>query len=127
MAPLAAAVRATPSCLLHGDPMASNMGTTAAGRTVLVDWAYMGEGPACHELGWYLALNRANLNVSREDTVEMFRAALDRHGVATSGRWDRQLDLALLGNLVQFGWEKALGDHELGWWCDVAREGLRRL
>jgi hypothetical protein len=30
--------------------------------------------------------------------------------------------------LVQFGWEKALGDDdELGWWCDRAREGVRRL
>jgi len=29
---------------------------------------------------------------------------------------------------VIFGWEKALGnDDELGWWCDRAREGARRL
>ena len=126
--PLADALRATPSCLLHGDPKASNMGTTADGRTVLIDWAYVGEGPACHELGWYLALNRAKLPVSKEDTIEMFRAGLERHGVSTSDWWDRQLDLALLGTLVQFGWEKALGDgDELGWWCDTVRGGIRRL
>ena len=35
----------------------------ADGRTVLLDWAYPGEGPVCHELAWYLALNRARLPV----------------------------------------------------------------
>ncbi|MDQ4069692.1 MAG: aminoglycoside phosphotransferase family protein [Actinomycetota bacterium] len=126
--PLAAALRATPSCLLHGDPKASNMGTAADGRTVLVDWAYVGEGPACHELGWYLALNRAKLPASKEETIEDFRTALARHGVDTGGWWDRQLGLALLGTVVQFGWEKALGDaDELAWWCEAAREGLRLL
>ena len=58
----------------------------------------------------------------------MIRTALERHGVTTSGWWDRQLDLALLGTVVQFGWEKAVGDGvERGWWCDAAPEGLSRL
>lgn len=128
VAPLAGALRATPSCLLHGDVKASNMGTAADGRTVLIDWAYVGEGPACHELGWYLALNRDKLPETKEATIASFRTALERHGVATAGWWDRQLGLALLGTVVQFGWEKALGDEdELGWWCAVAREGLARL
>ena len=32
--------------------------------------------------------------------------------------WDRQLALCLLGAMVLFGWEKALGgyDEELAWW-----------
>ncbi|MCB9371527.1 MAG: hypothetical protein H6518_01935 [Microthrixaceae bacterium] len=48
----------------------------------------------------------------------------DRH----RRRWARQLTLALLGTVVQFGWEKALGDDaELGWWCDRAAEGLAAL
>lgn len=122
--PLAAALETTPSCLLHGDPKASNMGLASDGRMVLIDWAYVGEGPACHELGWYLALNRAKLPVSKEVTIETFRHGLERHGVDTSAWWDRQLGLALLGTVVQFGWEKALGDEEeLGWWCEAAREG----
>ncbi|HWC12389.1 MAG TPA: phosphotransferase [Acidimicrobiales bacterium] len=126
--PLADALRGTPSCLLHGDPKASNMGVAEDGRMVLIDWAYVGEGPACHDLGWYLALNRAKLPVSKEATIDAFRQALERHGVATDGWWDRQLSAALLGTLVQFGWEKALGDDpELGWWCDAAREGIRWL
>lgn len=126
--PLADALRRTPSCLLHGDVKASNTGRAADGRTVLVDWAYVGEGPACHELVWHLALDRSRLPVSKEATIEAFRAALERHGVATAGWWDRQLALCLLGGLVQFGWEKALGDaDELRWWCDAAREAVARL
>lgn len=127
-APLADAIRTTPSCLLHGDPKASNMGITADGRMVLIDWAYVGEGPAAHELGWYLALNREKLPVTKEATIEAFRLGLEHHGVDTAGWWDRQLGLCLLGALVLFGWEKAYGDDaELGWWCDVAREGARFL
>ena len=43
--------------------------------------------------------------------------------------WDRQLALCLLGALVQFGWEKALGgyDDELAWWEDKAVDGARYL
>ena len=122
--PLAVALRDTPSCLLHGDVKASNVGQGPDGRTVLVDWAYVGEGPACHELAWHLALDRRRLPVSKEATVAAFRAGLERHGVPTAGWWERQLGLSLLGAVVQFGWEKALGDdEELAWWCDAARDG----
>lgn len=126
--PLAAALRQTPSCFLHGDVKASNAGRTADGRTLLIDWAYVGEGPACHELVWHLALDRVRLPVAKEDAAAMFRDALERHGVDTAGWWDRQLGLCLLGGLVQFGWEKALGDdEELAWWCEAARSGARWL
>jgi hypothetical protein len=82
----------------------------------------------CHELGWYLALNRARLPQSKEDTIAALRSALERHGVDTAPWWDAQLPLCLLGTLVQFGWEKALGDAgELHWWCDRATEGAARL
>ena len=122
--PLAEALRQTPSCFLHGDVKASNTGTAADGRTVLIDWAYVGEGPACHELAWHLALDRDRLPVSKEATAQAFRDALARHGVETGRWWDRQLGLCLLGAVVQFGWEKALGDDdELAWWCDAARAG----
>jgi hypothetical protein len=128
--PLAEALRSTPSSFLHGDWKFANIGRGADGRTILLDWAYPGEGPICHELTWYLALNRARLprGHTKESTIEHFRAALDRHGASTSGWWDRQLGLCLLGALVQFGWEKALGpDDELGWWCARAAEGARWL
>ena len=124
VSPLAGKLRETPSCLLHGDVKASNAGLAGDGRTVLIDWAYVGEGPACHELAWHLALDRARLPVSKEATSEAFRLALGRHGVETAPWWDRQLGLCLLGAVVQFGWEKALGDaDELAWWCDAALAG----
>ena len=118
------AVAATPSTLLHGDWKLGNVGSHADGRTILIDWAYPGEGPACHDLAWYLAINRVRLPESKEDTIARFRADLERNGIGTAGWWDRQLGLCLLGAAVQFGWEKALGDtDELGWWADRAREG----
>lgn len=123
-APLAAALRETPSCFLHGDVKASNTGMAADGRTVLIDWAYAGEGPACHELAWHLALDRSRLPISKEATADLFRAGLERHGVPAGTWWERQLGLCLLGALVQFGWEKALGgDDELAWWCEAAEAG----
>ena len=132
--PLSAAIRTTPQCFLHGDWKLGNLGCAADGRTVLIDWVYPGEGPILHELGWYLALNRSRLPAgeTKESTIDAFRAALDGHGVATDEWWDRQLGLCLLGALVQFGWEKALGDDvdsraELGWWSDAARDGARYL
>ena len=129
-APLVAALQRTPSTFLHGDWKFGNLGTAPDGRTVLIDWAYPGEGPVCHELGWYLALNRSRLpdGHTKETTIADFRATLERHGVDTAGWWERQLALALLGTVVQFGWEKALGDDaELAWWCDRARDGLALL
>ena len=123
-APLAVALRETPSCLLHGDVKGSNTGVAADGRTVLIDWAYVGEGPACHELAWHLALDRSRLPMSKEAAAAAFRAALERHGVDTAPWWNRQLGLCLLGAVVQFGWEKAYGDDdELAWWCDAASAG----
>ncbi|HEX6417767.1 MAG TPA: phosphotransferase [Acidimicrobiales bacterium] len=125
---LASALATTPTTFLHGDWKMGNLGTHPDGRTILLDCAYPGEGPACHELGWYLAINRARLPEPKEDAVDRFRHALGRHGVDVSGWWDRQLDLSLLGTVVRFGWEKALGeDAELGWWLDRAREGARHL
>jgi hypothetical protein len=128
--PLSEAVRTTPQTFLHGDWKYGNLGTAVDGRTILIDWAYPGEGPACHELAWYLALNRARLPVghSKERVIDTFERALRSRGVDTAGWFERQLDLCLLGALVQFGWEKALGDDdELGWWSSAAAQGVERL
>jgi hypothetical protein len=122
------AVAATPWTFLHGDWKMGNLGTHADGRTILLDWSYPGAGPACHDLGWYLATNRARLPESKEDAIGRFRRGLQANGVDTAGWWEQQLQLCLLGTVVQLGWEKALGDaDELGWWTDRAREGARHL
>ncbi|MGH9031799.1 MAG: aminoglycoside phosphotransferase, partial [Acidimicrobiia bacterium] len=41
---LVAALAATPTTFVHGDWKLGNLGRTAGGRTVLLDWAYVGEG-----------------------------------------------------------------------------------
>jgi Phosphotransferase enzyme family len=125
---LVSALATTPWTFVHGDWKMGNLGSQPDGRTILLDWAYPGAGPACHDLGWYLALNRARLPEPKEDVIARFRRGLEARAVGTAGWWERQLDLCLLGTLVQFGWEKALGDAgELGWWTDRAREAARRL
>ncbi|MGQ0833179.1 MAG: phosphotransferase [Microthrixaceae bacterium] len=125
--PLVLAARDTPQTFLHGDWKLGNLGADGD-RTILLDWTYPGVGPANHDLAWYLALNRARMPESKEEAIDAFRVELERCGIATDPWWDTQVSLCLLGALVQFGWEKALGDDdELGWWCDRAREGAARL
>lgn len=126
--PLAAAMRRTPSTFLHGDWKMGNLGTHPDGRTILLDWAYPGEGPACWDLAWYLALNQARLPVSKEETIERFREALERYGVVTDGWFDAQIGLSLLGISACFGWEKAVGAaDELAWWEEAALAGAQFL
>jgi hypothetical protein len=125
--PLVRAVRRTPLTFLHGDWKLGNLGV-APGRTVLLDWTYPGIGPVAHDLAWYLALNSARLPESKEASIDALRGSLEVRDIDVGRWWQPQVELCLLGALVQFGWEKALGeDDELGWWCDRAREGARRL
>jgi len=126
--PLVSAVRQTPLTFVHGDWKLGNLGTTADGRTTLIDWTYPGEAPCCFELAWYLAINRARMPQTKEETVARFCSSLARNGIDTTNWFDRQLALSLLGGLLIFGWEKALGtEDELGWWCDHALEGAANL
>jgi hypothetical protein len=128
LSPLVTAVSTTPMTFVHGDWKLGNVGTARDGRTILIDWTYPGEAPPCYELGWYLALNSARLPGSKEDAITGFEAALRRHGVDTAPWYATQSALCMLGTLVIFGWEKALGGAaELGWWCDRALEGAARL
>ena len=88
-----------------------------------------GRGAAVSDLAWYLAINCRRLPQSKEAAIEAYRDALERYGVDTAPWWDRQLALCLLGALVQFGWEKALGgyDEELAWWESKAVTAARLL
>src|ERR1043165_2567353 len=86
------------------------------GRTIVRDWPLPAAGPACWDLCWYLALNRARLPEQKQAAIARFRAALESHGIATAAWWQEQLDLCLIGIMATFGWEKALGDAgELSW------------
>ena len=116
--PLVEALATTPQTFVHGNWKLDNLGTDAERRTVLLDWELPGRGAPLSDLAWYLAINCRRLPQSKEDASETYRDALERHGIDTAPWWDRQLALCLLGALVQFGWEKALGgyDDELAWW-----------
>jgi Phosphotransferase enzyme family len=97
---------ALPSTCLHGDWKMGNLGTHPDGRTILIDWAYPGSGPACWDLCWYLALNRARLPESKEAAIGRFRAAIEAYRIATASWWDAQLDLCLIAIMATFYWGK---------------------
>jgi hypothetical protein len=120
--PLVTALATTPQTFVHSNWKLDNLGTDDAGRTVLLDWEQPGRGAALSDLAWYLAINCRRLPQAKDTAIEAYRAALEGCGVDTAPWWDRQLALCLLGALVLFGWEKALGgyDEELAWWEDRA-------
>ncbi len=124
--PLVDALLTMPTTLVHGNWKFGNLGTRADGRTVLLDWENPGRGAPASDLAWYLAINSARLPESKEASIDEYRRALAAAGVDTDPWWDRQLALCLLGGLVQFGWEKALGGGgaELDWWVEAAARGL---
>jgi hypothetical protein len=120
--PLVSALASTPQTFVHGNWKLDNLGTDSSGRTVLFDWELPGLGAPLSDVAWYLAINCRRLPHSKEAAIDAYRESLDSAGVETEPWWDRQLALSLLGALVQFGWEKALGgyDDELAWWDEHA-------
>jgi len=120
--PLVDALAGTPQTFVHSNWKLDNLGTDGQGRTVLLDWEQPGRGAALSDLAWYLAINCRRLPQAKEAAIAVYREALEAAGIRTEPWWDRQLALCLLGALVQFGWEKALGgyDEELAWWQDRA-------
>jgi hypothetical protein len=115
--PLVAGLAATPRALVHGDFKGGNLGIHPDGRVILVDWAFPGIDAPCADLAWYLAVNCDRMPEGKEQTVERYRTALQGHGIETTGWWDRQLPLALLGAAVQMAWSKAGQPEELAWWA----------
>ena len=127
--PLVEALAATPQTFVHSNWKLDNLGSDDSARTVLLDWEQPGRGPAVSDLAWYLAINCRRLPESKEDSIADYRTALEACGVDTEPWWASQLSLSLLGALVQFGWEKALGgyDEELAWWEAEAIRAERAL
>ena len=68
-----------------------------------------GAAAACMDLAWYLGVNCDRLAPSKDDAIEIYRTALERHGVATDGWWDAQLGLCLIGHFLQMAWSKVAG------------------
>jgi len=127
--PLVEALGATPQTLVHSNFKLDNLGTDDQGRTVILDWEMPGLGAPLADLAWYLAINCRRLPASKEESAGIYRTALESHGIDTAPWWERQLSLSLLGALVQFGWEKALGgyDEELQWWANRTLEAATLL
>ncbi len=130
--PLVASLEAMPQTLVHGDWKAGNLGSHPDGRTILLDWAIPGVGPGAADIAWYVCLNRARLPQSKDEALDAYRDALERHGIDTASWWERQCSLSLLGTLLLFGWEKALGDddesaEDLAWWEQRALDAAARL
>ena len=118
-APLIAALDEVPHTLVHGDWKAANIGSHPDGRSVLLDFGEAsGEASPIADLSWYLALNSDLLPETKDEAISTYRAALEGLGIDTGGWWDRAVALEMLGTMVQFGWEKALGGlgPELTWW-----------
>jgi thiamine kinase-like enzyme len=120
-APLVNALERGPQTLVHSDWKAGNLGSGPDGRTILIDWAWPGRAPPTVDLAWYLAVNCDLLPQSKEEAIDVYREALEHRGISTGGWWEPQLELALLGALVQLGWSKT-GD-ELAWWDERVRRG----
>ena len=114
--PLVAAQARGPQTLVHGDWKAGNLGTHPDGRTIVLDWAFPSEAPPTADLAWYIAVNCDLLPHAKEDTIQAYKEALQHHGVDTSGWWEEQLELALLGAALLLGWSKT--GAELAWWED---------
>ena len=129
--PFVAALSRFPATLIQGDLKLGNLGFSGD-RVVMLDWGTQtGWAPPAVEAAWYLAVNWSRIDASREQVLDDFRAA-------EGGRHDEDaLRLALLGGLVQLGWDKALhaSGHpdpavrareaaDLAWWTDRAREAL---
>lgn len=128
---LAAALSAFGSTLVQGDLKLGNLGFTTD-RVVMLDWGTQtGWAPPAVEVAWYLAINWSRIDATREQVLDDFRAAEgERHDPDA-------LRLALLGGLVQLGWDKALhaSGHpdpavrareaaDLAWWTERARDAL---
>ena len=124
------ALASTPQTFIHGNFKLDNLGVTPDGRTVLLDWEISGIGACTADLAWYLSINCRRLPQSKEATIDVLPSVPRGHGVEhrrAGGTVD--LGLALLGSLVQFGWEKAFSgyDDELQWWEARALEGAALL
>ncbi len=128
--PLVAALASVPHTLVHGDWKSANIGSHLDGRSVLLDFGELpGEATPIADLTWYLALNAGLLPETNDLSIDRYRAALEHHGVDTATWWDKAVALEMLGTMVQFGWEKALGGAgpELAWWQERALQGARLL
>jgi hypothetical protein len=130
--PLARALRAGGTTLVHGDLRDDNLGFVD-GRVVLLDWDIAGEGTPALEVAWYLCHDAWRTEGTHDDLLEDFLVA---EAGAVS---EHDLDLGLIAGLQLYGWifghsalihpdpaERAWAREELGWWVPRVRAALER-
>ena len=111
--PLVDALARTPHTFVHGNWKLDNLGTDDAGRTVMLDWEQPGLRRTAQRPGLVPGDQLPPAAAVEGGPRSRPTAPRWRHcGIDTEPWWDRQLALCLLGAMVQFGWEKALGGYD---------------
>jgi hypothetical protein len=142
--PLCRALERYPHTLLHGDCHHGNVGIIPEPqpRVVLLDWAFVSLGPPAVDLAEYVLIGVMRLPSSKEATMEMYRdlLALRLGNRFDDSWWAPQLELALLGEFLRLGFDKAqVAVHgpteairererkEIAWWGERARRATQWL
>ena len=129
-APLAAALDARGTTLLHGDIRDEQIGL-AGRRLVLLDWGIATQGHPVVDYAWHLMHSAWRIDATHDELWDDFRAA--------RGERDDPLavELGMIAGLVMYGWilghsavihpdpaERAWARGELDWWVPRARRAL---
>jgi hypothetical protein len=129
-APLAAALHARGSTLLHGDIRDEQIGL-AGDRLVLLDWGLATQGHPVVDYAWHLMHSAWRIDATHDELWEDFRAA--------RGERDDPLavELGMIAGLTMYGWilghsavihpdpvERTWARKELEWWVPRARHAL---
>jgi hypothetical protein len=118
------------STLIHGDLKFGNIGLLPD-RVAIIDWGdRTGFAPPAVEFGWYLAVNGTRIGATHDEVVDDFASCYSEPPNRAV------LLIAMLGALVQLGWNKALGatqddpearameQKDLDWWIGSSRRAL---
>lgn len=142
--PFMSALQRYPHTLVHGDWHHGNLGIIRGPvpRVILLDWGLVGLGPPAIDLANYIFIGVMRLPSTKEATIERYRRFLaQRLGYRfDDGWWVPQLELALLGEFLRLGWDKAqvaaYGEteairererFEIAWWCKHIRRAAEWL
>jgi aminoglycoside phosphotransferase (APT) family kinase protein len=130
--PLAAALAAHGTTLIHGDLRDENIAIPDE-RLVLLDFGLAAQGHPAAELAWYMVHDVWRIAATHDEVVEDFRRALGERDDPAA------LELGLISGLVQYGWifghsavvhtdpaEREWARAELAWWVPQVRHALEQ-
>jgi hypothetical protein len=129
-APLAAALDARGTTLLHGDIRDEQIGL-AGRRIVLLDWGLATQGHPVVDYAWYLMHCAWRIDATHDQLWDDFRAARGAHDDPLA------VELGIIAGLMMYGWilghsavihpdpaERIWARAELDWWVPRARRAL---